>query len=349
MMDSSKLLLTLTAICLSFSFANAQDLSTPVGYMEAFSKAHGQMNATYMAYMSAAGHGKRARKVEKLRLKTVETINETRITARGLGAYKGDNSLRESSVEYITLVYHVFNDDYAKIVNMEEIAEQSFDEMQAYLLLQEATSRKLKEAADKMEEAEKAFAKKYDIQLIEGSSELGEKMELTSKLTHYKNQMFLLFFKCNWQDGQLTKAMNNKNVNDIEQARSALLKYAVEGLRDLDSLKHFNGDASLAQSCRQVLTFYRKMAENDAPKLTDFFLKNENFEKIKKAFESKPASKRTQADIDAYNKAVNEINDAANAFNRINEQVNKQKTQVLNNWEDTDKQFTDRNMPHYKG
>src|SRR3954470_11496023 len=107
----------------------SQDLSTPVGYMDAFGKAHDQMNKTYMTYMSAVGHGKRARKIEKLRQKVVETIIDTKNNTNGLGAYKGDNSLRQSSVDYITLVYHVFNDDYAKIVNMEEIAEQSYDQM----------------------------------------------------------------------------------------------------------------------------------------------------------------------------------------------------------------------------
>ena len=40
------------------------------------------------------------------------------------------------------------NDDYAKIVNMQEIAEQSYDEMEAYFLLKEAVDKKMKEAED---------------------------------------------------------------------------------------------------------------------------------------------------------------------------------------------------------
>lgn len=56
--------------------------------------------------------------------------------------YNGDNSLRQSSIDYIKLCYNVFNDDYAKIINLEDIAEQSFDEMQAFLLLQEKQTKK---------------------------------------------------------------------------------------------------------------------------------------------------------------------------------------------------------------
>ncbi len=339
---------TLVVMVALAAAAFAQDLSTPVGYMDAIGKAHEKMNKTYMAYMSAVGHGKRAKKVEKLREKVLETIIETKNNNNGLGAYKGDNTLRKSSVDYIQICYHVFNDDYAKIVNMEEIAEQSFDGMQAYLLLQEKTSERLREAADKMNEAEKAFAAKYNITLVNTKSELGEKMELTGKLNHYKNQVFLVFFKCNWQDGVVTKAMNEKKVNDIEQGRNALLQYANEGLKALDTLKQFNGDVSLAQACKQVLNFYKKTAENDMAKFTDYYLKQENFEKIKKAFEAKPESQRTQADVDAFNKAVKEVNAAINGFNQAINNLNNNRKQVLEHWEKTNKEFTDRNMPYFK-
>lgn len=347
-MRSQKLLLTIALFFLFTTLSFAQDLSTPVGYMDAFAKEHDKMNKTYMAYQSAVAHGKRAKKVEKLRQKVVETINDTRNNTRGLGAYKGDNSLRESSVEYITLVYHVFNDDYAKIVNMEDVIERSYDQMEAYINLQEMTDEKLRQASQKMNVAEKAFAEKYNIKLIDDKSELSQKMATAAKLNHYKNKIFLVFFKCNWQDAVITEAMNNKKVNDIEQARNALIKYVDEGLLALDTLKNFNGDASLAMATRQVLTFYKKTAENDLPKLTDFYLKQENFEKIKKAFDAKPESKRTKEDIDAFNKAVNEVNAAINSFNQTNNKVNQGRKQVLDNYEKAEKEFSDRNMPYFK-
>ena len=56
------------------------------------------------------------------------------------------------------LCYKVFNDDYAHIVNMDDIAEQSYDEMQAYLLLQQATNDTLQAAIKRINNAEKKFA-----------------------------------------------------------------------------------------------------------------------------------------------------------------------------------------------
>src|SRR5690349_22134783 len=107
-------------------------------------------------------------------------------------------------------------------------------------------------------------------------------------------------------DQEIVTAMNNKKVHDVEQSRNSLLRFANDGMKGLDTLKTFNGDPSLANACREVLKYYKKMAENDVPKLTDFYLKEENFIKTKKSFDAKPASSRTKEDVDTYNKTVNE-------------------------------------------
>lgn len=342
------ILCSLLLVCLLTVKGNAQDLTNPGTYMTAVSNAQNEMDQKYMAYMSAAAHGRRARKLEKMRKQVLESVINCKYKITDLPYYKGDNSLRQSSIDYVQLCYNVFNDDYTKIVNMEEIAEQSFDEMQAYILLQEKTSEKIKEASAKMQKASKEFAAKYNVNLIETKSELGEKMEVAGKLNHYQNQVYLIFFKCNYQDVQITDAMNKKKVNDVEQSRSALIRYANEGLLALDSLKTFQGDATLSSACKQLLQYYKKSAENDIPKQTDFYLKQENFDKIKKALEAKSANDRTKEDIDAYNKAVKEINAASNTFNNLNASMNNTRHEMLDNWEKTQKEFADTHMPRYK-
>jgi hypothetical protein len=338
----------IVACVLSTSSTYAQAIENAGDYMTAISNAHVDMNKKYMAYMSAAAHGRRARKIEKLRQQTLESITESRYKTIALPIYKGDNSLRQSSIDYIKICYDVFNDDYSKIVNMEEIAEQSFDEMQAYMLLQEKTQEKIKEAFNKMDEATNTFAAKYNVKLIDGSSELSNKMAEAGKLNHYNNKIFLVFFKCNWQDGEIVKAINAKKVNDIEQGRSALLKYAIEGLQILDTMKNLNGDPSLNVACKDVLRFYKKMAENDIAKVTDFYLKEENFAKIKKSFESKSGSQKTKEDVDAFNKAVAEVNAAVNVYNQNNQAMNNGRKDVLENYNKVEKVFNDTHMPRYK-
>ena len=328
--------------------ASAQNVSeNPVDYLSAVGNIQTEMNAKYMAYISAVAHGRRARKIEKMRMQTLDAITNSRYKTIELPYFKKDNSLRQSSIEYIQLCYSVFNEDYAKIVNMEEIAEQSFDQMQAYILLQEKTSEKLKQASDKMQQASKDFAAKNNITLVNKQTELGDKMEIAGELNHYMNKIFLVFFKCNWQDNELIKAINSKKVTDIEQARSAIIKYAVEGLQALDTIKNFKGDGTLAMACRQALQYYKKTAENDIPKVTDFFLLEENFAKQQKTIDAK-GSGRTKEDVDAFNKLVKDFNNGVNAYNKLNNNLNANRNRILENWQSAEKGFADAHMPHYK-
>ena len=329
-----------------FSTAQTLNLENPGDYMTAISKAHSDMDIKYMQYVSAAAHGRRARKVEKLRQQVLDNITQSRYNTTDLPKYKGDNSLRQGAIDYIQLCYHVFNDDYKKIIDVEELTEQSVDEMQVYILLQQKVGEKLHEGSMALEKISKEFAAKYNVNLIEEKTPLGDKMEIASKLNKYMNNVYLAFFKCNWEDNQITTAMNNKKVNDIEQSRNALARYANEGLQALDTLKTFEGDPSLANACRQSLQFYKNMAEKDLPQLTDYYLKQEEFEKAKKSYNSK--SSHSKEDVDSYNKAVKDFNNGVNSFNQNNSKVNKGRTEMINNWQDTEKKFADEHMPHYR-
>jgi hypothetical protein len=339
--------LILSGLFLTCSIAHAQDLDNPGNYISAISKARGDMDTKYMQYISYAAHGRRARKVEKLRQEVLDNITESRYKTTDLPLYKGDNSLRQAAIAYIQMCYIIFSEDYKKIVNMEELAEQSVDEMQAYFLLQDAIGAKLHDAWSNLDKATTDFAAKYNVTLSKDESPLGAKMQTADHLDKYVNTVFLVFFKCNWEDNQMVKAMNEKKVNDMEQARNALSGYATQGLKDLDTVKPYEGDPSLIIACRKALQFYQQAADKDVPKLTDFYVKQEEFDKLKKSFDSKGSS-RTQTDVDTYNKAVNDINASVKGFNQTNVQLNNARTVALAAWNDTDKKFTDEHMPHYR-
>jgi hypothetical protein len=340
------LTLTLAALLTVSLSLTAQNLDNPGDYMTALVKARGDMDAKYMQYMSAAAHGRRARKVEKLRQEVLDNITNSRYKTTDLPIYKGDNSLRQSSIDYIQLCYIIFSQDYQKIVNMEELAEQSVDEMQAYMLLQEKVDEKLHEGYTILDKAALDFAAKYNVTLIAEQSPLGAKLEETGKVNTYSSTLYLIFFKCNWEDNQMVKAMNAQKVNDAEQARNALLNYANEGLKTLDTLKPFEGDPSLINACKHALTFYKQAAEIDMPKLTDYYVKKEEFDKLKKDFDA--GSNHSQTDVNTFNKAVKDINNAVNAFNQTNNKVNNGRNQAVNEWTNAEKDFQDQHTPHYK-
>ncbi len=324
----------------------AQDYDTPLKYMDAISVQQENVSKRYMSYTSASAHGKREKKVESLRSKLMDEIQEAKMNINALPSYKGDKAYRDSAVSFMKFYYNVMNDDYAKIINMEEIAEQSYDEMEAYLLLEEKVQLKLEEANKSLSKAQKEFGAKNNVTITADNSALGEKMKESGAVSKYYHQIYLVFFKPYIQEKNLMEAIKKNNLTGMEQSKSAMLKFAKEGLAKLAVTKGYNGDLALVGACKTLLNFYVKEAEKTAG-INDFLLTKERFEGIKKEMDKK-GDKQTNEDIDAYNKAVNDMNKSSNAYNSTNKMLNEERTETLNGWNKGVKSFFDEFTPRYK-
>ncbi len=342
------LALSVLLSCIAFVSVAQDDLSTAGGYLQHFSKTLESVNQTYMNYLSAVSHGKSARKVEKLRTKTLDMILEAKGEVAGTPGFKGDKTYRDATTDYLKKTYLVFNEDYGKIVNMEEIAEQSYDAMEAYLLAQKMAGEKIREAGDKQQTALKAFAAANNIKLIDEKNELGMKLDKADKVNEYYNNIYLIFFKSYKQDMYLTDAINKNNLTAMEQSRNALETYATAGLDDLEKMGAFESDATMLSACKEAIKFYKALATQKMEPISNFILANDNFTRLKKSFDALPESKRTQADINGFNKAVNDINKGSRDYNKANTDINKQRNEVLNKWNEAVKNFFDAQIPYAK-
>ncbi len=148
------------------------------------------------------------------------------------------------------------------------------------------------------------------------------------------------------QDTHLSQALQANDINAVEQNKNALLKYSKEGLMRLDTIKSFKSDGSLVTACRKILEFHKAEAETKIPMMSDYLIRYDEFQKIKKSFDNKPASSRTQADVDTFNKAVNDINKDLKTFNKNSEDLFNGRNKVLANWEQTKKIFMDNHIPY---
>lgn len=323
----------------------AQNFENAGEYLDYINKQQTNVSKKYMSYTSASAHGKRAKKVENLRNALLNEVQETKMNINAMPSYKGDKSYRDSAVSFMKLYYNVLNEDYAKIINMEEVAEQSYDAMEAYMMAKEMVDKKMEEGNDMMHQVQKTFAATNNINLVDSKSELGDMMKQVSELNKYYNVLYLIFFKPYKQEVYLMDAIDKQNITGIEQNKNSLAKYAADGLEKLKTIKPFQGDNSMVASCKNILTFYIKEAEK-MNIVTDFFLAQERFNAIKKEYEKK--SNHSKEDVDAYNKSVEEVNKSMNAYNNNNNMLNQGRQQNLREWNKTVDDFFDTFTPHYK-
>ena len=123
--------------------APAQEKSDAGSYLTYIGEQYQELTESMLSYTSAVAHGKSARKVEKRRAELLQQVKESERNVRSMKPFQNDSNLRDSVVAYFNLCFHVLNEDYEKILNMEDIAEQSYDLMEAYLLAKEKANEKL--------------------------------------------------------------------------------------------------------------------------------------------------------------------------------------------------------------
>lgn len=345
MLKHTKLAFVVTSfLVLNVSRIFAQ--GSAVEHMSAIQEILEKSKGETFSYLKAITKDRSARKIENKRKNLVAQI-KTEINQIGaLKSYNGDNSLKEASIVYLNIQKITMDEDYEKIVNLEEIAEKSYDDLEMYLNLQEKVNEKLHEASDSFDVAYKAFADNYEITLIEG--ELDKKSKRIKKMGEtldYYHEAMLLQLKCAYQEKSIVEALDKGDVNTAEQGIGALKTIIDENLVKLDALQPYEGDFSLIGATRKLINFFKREAEDDFTKMLDYHIKKENFETVKKNFDAKSKSERDQEAIDEYNTAINDFNAAVKTFNEIVNRVNKERANQNNAWSDVANDF---NQSHSK-
>lgn len=325
----------------------AQDYSNPVGYMNYFTEEFDKVAKDTWAYTSAVARGRGARKVESKRTELMQTTRSAKSRIERTKDYEGDISLRDSLVSYLELSYIVLDEDYEKIMDMEEVAEQSYDDMEALILAREQANDKLDRAGKRMVASQKKFAESHGIELDEAlQDEVYVKLEKAAEVFDYYNEVYLIFFKSHKQEGYLVDAMNRADVNGMEQNNSALLAASTEGLSKLKEYKAYGSDPQLRIASERMLEFHKDEAEEKMPVIINFYVQQENFEKVRTSFEAIKKTQRTQEDVDTYNNALEKYNSAVAEYNSINQGLNSERDELFQKWNEASSKFLDRHVPH---
>ncbi len=326
--------------------AFAQNFKTPVDYLTFLNKEQVIISKSTWKYTSAVAHSKSARKIDNNRKQLVKTIQNAKAKIGSLKeGYKGDVEYRDQVIQYFDFCEKNLNEEYDKIINMQEVAEQSYDAMEAYLLARDLVNEKLDSESNKAENSYKAFAAKYNITLSEEESDLSKKIKISNDVFDYHTALYLIFFKVNFTDATLSKAIESKDLAAIEQNKNALIQYADEGLLKIKAIQPYNNDSSLTNSTKKVLEYYKNQAEKYVPKTVDFIMFNDKFETAQKTLESKSQKERTKEEVDNYNGLVKQVNKEIANYNKLSQQNFQDKSATINNWNISGDTFISRHVP----
>lgn len=312
----------------------AQSTNTANTYLTFLNKQSEAVTKDMWDYTSSIARSRSAKAIDMRRNELLKQIKTSVDAVSGKPAYKDQNYIKEAFVKYLELNFDILNDDYAKIVDMEAVAEQSYDQMEAYMMVQDQVNEKMKGTIDELNVQVEKYAAENKIMMSDEMSANGKKLDRAGKAFDYYEPVYLTFFKSYIQELTFLNALNTLDLAGAEQARTALLSTATEGLAKNKELSNFEGDSSLKAGCAAALRFYLDEASDEFVKILDFYTKKDTFDKLDAAMKSKKKSEITKADNDAYNKAVNEYNAAVKSYNTVNNTLNTKRSKVINGWND---------------
>ncbi len=274
-----------------------------------------QANYTYLQAITKL---RRAKTVEKKRQELLKALQSTKEAFKGLSSFNNDSTLKSEFVGYLDLVSIVLKQDFGKILDMEDIAAQTYDQAEAHQLALDLAVNKLNASFDVVKKVENEFFKKYRITAKDEKDELTLKIEKANKALKYYDAIYRIFYKVNKEDNYAREAVSKKDVAALEQHATTLISFSEEGLKQLKEKTAYEGDDELLENAVKLIELYRLEAQVTYPANVEFSIKSDNFQKSIRKINSIKEGERKKEDVDEYNNEVNLFNKAVKEINKIN-------------------------------
>jgi hypothetical protein len=291
---------SLTLFFLSIYFVGsltAQEFSTPVQYFDYLNNEHNQLAAKNLEYVQYSVHSEDVQEVESKRMEVIDQLGKAILKVGTLPPYKEDDTMRKELLTVLKMYLESFEIEFTEINMLKSESSESYESMQKYLEAQDVAEKKLAKAADQFQAAQREFAQKNNIKLIQ--AEENSEINQINKVNAYYRVVFMKYFRISKLNAAFTDAMNEKDVDNMQKARLQLLEATREELKKLRLFPDFNGDTEFRQAGINYVEFHKDLAEGDYNKMITI-MKKENV---------------SQEDVDTYNEIINRINTKTNDLN----------------------------------
>ncbi len=288
------------SICFMGSLA-AQEFSTPVQYFDYLNNEHNQLVAKNLEYVQYSVHSEDVQEVESKRVEVINQLGKAILKVGTLPPYKEDDTMRKELLTVLKMYLESFEIEFTEITMLKSESSDSYEAMQKYLDAQDAAEKKLANAADQYQKAQREFAQRHNIRLLQ--AEENSEINQINQVNAYYRVVFMKYFRISKLNAAFTDAMNEKDVDNMQKARLQLLAAAKEEINKLRLFPDFNGDTQFRDAGINYLEFHKDLAEGDFNKMITIMKKEDV----------------GQEDVNTYNEIINRINsktnELSNAYN----------------------------------
>ncbi|NJL74456.1 MAG: hypothetical protein HC892_04845 [Saprospiraceae bacterium] len=147
------------------------------------------------------------------------------------------------------------------------------------------------QASNRYNEAFKAFAKKYNIQLME--AEENSAISELNQLNNYQQTIFLKYYRIVTLNNQFMEALNGQNVAAAKTLQTQLLQATEQTLKSLRAMPPFKEDSSYRDAAIKFIELINSLSKEGYTKMIQML--------------EKPDTQRTQEDVNQYNNVITQL------------------------------------------
>lgn len=289
----TKLLLISVLTCCTAGLSAQNTFSSPGEYGIALFNEHAAVANKNMEYLQYSVHSDDVAVVEQKRLALIEQIQQSLKTVKAVPPYEGDAKLRDEIAGVFEAYLASFRVEFSRVNTLKQSSRGSYEAMEQYLNATTAAEKQLDAAGTRAAKAQEAFAKNYNIQLLEDEEKAGGASLLTRMNDYYRN-IFLRVFKTSKKDAEFSDALAEQHAGKMDRYRKELDVICDDNLIFLSRLPDFNGDTEYRDAAVALMKFYKDLASKGYKTMTDVVRKGD---------------KMTNEDVDAYNEVIARSNE----------------------------------------
>lgn len=328
------------------NFIIGQEFESASNYLDFISKEQETIFKSTWRYTKAVSHGRSNKKIDKTRKALLRTIENSKHKIAALKkGYKGDIEFRDQILSYFSFTEKLITEDYDKIIDMNQIANQSDDYIDAYVMIRDWVSKKNDDELKAFNANREKFALKNNLLITENISENYKKIKVSNEVFDSHTELYLLFFKANITDINLFDSTESKDLNTIQQNLNSLELFANQGLEKLKEIKPYKNDSSFINATKKALEFYRKEALNYGPSVISFIMLNQKNDDTKRIFDKKTEKNRTNEEVANFNDLTNKLYKETRNYEILNYNNFNEKNTVLKEWNSASENFISKHVP----
>ncbi len=324
-------------ISLIFCFAGGQVTAQneALEYLEQISREYEQVVKAQWNYAQSAVEGLDYSR-EKQKLITAMDRAIQRIKA--IPPFSRDHSLRDSVLAYLNLNRKMIREDYTQLVDLQNLENKSYEELDDFLYAQENAYERLGELSVNLRKEEEKFAKKHGIRLVKRDDKFARRLLEMNQLFSYYNKVYSQFYKAYSQELVVFKAVEEQEPEGIRRELERLREVSENGLEEIRKIGGYKGNRGLYEASLNSLNFYKREVDELQPVL-DYYQQLEKMEKMRKE------RREGKGDTEEYNQVVREINNTGENLNNINEALNRERVILLDEWNTISGSFLSEQLP----